>query len=710
MSTANQIIARMQQQLQLSDPSWDVTVGTPEYKILEAVASEIATASNNSVLQSYSFDINTKSGSALDAYVALFGMYRLTGYRATGTATFQTQGAASANYDIPMGTQVYVPPQSSNSIGAVYFQSLAPAIILQGESTVEIPIEATQPGSSGNVPANSITSITTGLTGITGITNTSPTSGGTDPETDIQLRARWSATVFRNLAGTVDQFTAVALNTQNVSLVNVVGPQVLYEEQDQISDGSVTWQLSGGSEAFTLQWNGINSASIADNASASTIQSDLITAFQSSGFPTITVTGGPLPTVCNITIHSTQNLTLFIGNQTLTKDFFTNPTITSQVTDASYVYPEGGELIGVDLGTSSQFTMTPSVDYTYSPSLGGNPPIVITVDNGSQNPLFDVDQIVDFQYQYTPLCSRNTPGTNPPITNKVDIFVNGAVAQEVTEESVFNTATTFVSSSPTGTEVLNTNYLMLDQVTHPSVGDIFTQLFQQPYTPSLFPTSIDVGATTYFMGMTRTEEINGNPISYYPLIDNTKTNGSPLDISGIAWVSGSSPALPINGTLVILEYYFNNLISDLNDLMQQVRLVGSDVLVHQAQYVQIQINLVIVYGQDQNPASVNSSITTALENYFQTQQYLGAIRAADVIQTVMGVAGVTNVRMALNDSSARTPDSTVNWGLQTIAQNGSILANYPPINTIYPSDIYLANNQLPQLYGVNFYTRSQNTF
>lgn len=732
MATASQILARLQSQLALTDSTWDITVGTPEYKILEAVASELATAANNSTLQSYSFDINTKSGSALDQYVSLFGMYRLLGYSATGTVTFSTSSAASANYYIPMGTQVYVPPQAGNSTNAVYYQTQAPALILQNTTSAEVPIEATQPGVNGNVPSGAITSTTSGLTGITSISNTNPTAGGSDPETDAQLRARWSATVFRNLAGTEDQFLSVALGAAPVTLANVIGPQVRIEEQDQITGGFYTYTLgmtaTGGS--FTISWNGGTTETFAYNILPATLQSDLQNTSNwtvppnnswLSTLPTVTGTAG---VTYSLTLYSNmlptvQTAGLSGGTATLSPISGTLGTVTALVVDPAYFYPEGGELVGVNVGSSNQSLMVVNTDYSYGVTAGPPPTLTLTISNGSQNPAWDIGQTIDFQYEYTPKCSRNTPGTNPPITNKVDIFVNGSISQQVTEEIIFNTTATFVGSGATNYEVLSGNFLQEDGASTPTVGDIYMQLFQQPALIEDFPDSISVGAYTYYLGATRSaSRSDANPVSYYWVNDITTNQGSPLSGSGIAWIDsgGSGPPLPANGTLIPVTYNYNSLISDLNDLMQQVRLVGSDCLVHAAAPALVSINIVVIYGIDQNVSVVNSAITTALETYFSTQQFLGAIRASDVIQTVMGVSGVVNARMTRSTSPS---DNATGGGINNVAVYPSatpgtnivnILAQYPPNNTNSPSDFYLNSNQLPELYQVNALVRSQNSF
>ena len=51
MADATGVLAILQAALSTYDPSWDVSVGSATFKILESVAQEIANANNNSTLQ-----------------------------------------------------------------------------------------------------------------------------------------------------------------------------------------------------------------------------------------------------------------------------------------------------------------------------------------------------------------------------------------------------------------------------------------------------------------------------------------------------------------------------------------------------------------------------------------------------------------------------------------------------------------------------------
>jgi hypothetical protein len=238
MADAGTVLSRLIAALTVSDPQWDTSVGSATYKIFEAVSQEIANASNNTVLQTYSYDISSKFGSELDAFCNLFGINRQLGKRSIGSVVFNTNAPAIQDYDIPLGTQIYVPGMNGNS--NIYFTTTSPATLSAGQTSVEVPIVSVLPGSFNNVNANTITANTTPLVGITDLSNGSALSGGTDTETDDQLKQRFRITAFSNFSGTTEKYTALALQNSNISQVNVLGSEEVALEQLQVQTYIVT--------------------------------------------------------------------------------------------------------------------------------------------------------------------------------------------------------------------------------------------------------------------------------------------------------------------------------------------------------------------------------------------------------------------------------------------------------------------------------------
>ena len=246
MANTSTILNRLIASLTIADPSWDTSVGSATYKILESVANELAVVANNSTLQTYSFSAIGKSGTELDAFVNLWGITRQLGTRSVGTVTFSLPAASSININLPIGTQVSVPASSSSTGQNIYFSTTSPAIITAGQVEVAVPVTSTLAGSINNAGIGLVNTLSTPIVGYPSVTNYYPMIGGTDPETDSQLQVRWLSTAFNNISGTNDQFISVISQNANVSALNIVSAQETANEILQIVTA-----ISGGTVATT---------------------------------------------------------------------------------------------------------------------------------------------------------------------------------------------------------------------------------------------------------------------------------------------------------------------------------------------------------------------------------------------------------------------------------------------------------------------------
>ena len=568
MANASSVLNRLLSALSLSDPSWDTSVGSATYKIFESVAQEIANASNNATLQTYSYDVNTKFGPELDAFVNLFGLYRQLGKRSNGVVTFSVATAATSIYSIAAGTQVVVPISPTNP-NVIYFITSSPAIIPIGSFSVDVPVTAVLAGTLGNVAAGSITSLGQTLVGITSVTNSSSIAGGVDPETDSQLRGRWTSTVFSNNVGTSNKYTLTALQDSNVTAANSIGPQQYYDEQLQvvstISGTSGTNTVNFQLVAYSGQTiNGVTynttttvaSSGFLGSTTGTTLAAGL-TALVSGVYPTLvssgfnftvtptgsTINGNALTitalsgspyrlTVSGTTLSGVTTISGFTYSEKVTSN---NPDVGYGTTYSGYIFPQGGELVGQYLNTSTQTVYSNNVDYLYPAN--PTPQLSLTILNNANNSALFIGNTVEVISEYTPACSRAST-TMPSISNYADIFINGTSTYQVTEQVVFNT--TQVLSGSGGPTYLNVNnYIMANGSSSiVSSGDYYIQLTQQPCInfPSQITTSnsgicdsIYIFNTTVGSGVT------------YPISDNYYNSGF-----GSGYISFSGTA--ISGT------------------------------------------------------------------------------------------------------------------------------------------------------------------
>ncbi len=162
----------------------------------------------------YAGFIDFATGQNLDRLVAILGIRRKQATKATGTVTFSRSTPATSDIVIPVGTRV------STADGSVVFQTVDEAILQQGQTSVDAAIEAVEPGSHGNVAANTITKLLDPISGIESVNNAFPTSGGSDAESDEELRYR-AITYAPSAKATVYSIKSALLQIDGVTDVNI---------------------------------------------------------------------------------------------------------------------------------------------------------------------------------------------------------------------------------------------------------------------------------------------------------------------------------------------------------------------------------------------------------------------------------------------------------------------------------------------------------
>lgn len=245
MASQAEVVSQMRKQLAITDPDLDTSVGSVTRKILDAVGESISEAYIDQHLLTYSYDIDSKTGGDLDAFVQLFGLARIPAMRAVGTVTFSRSGAADKIISIPIHTQL-----TNSGDPAVVIQTITAAVMNVGELSVNVPVQAIQGGPDGNIPPGTLYALTP-LDNIATIINASALTGGKSQETDDQLRARWKATVFRNMAGTESMYLGIALNDPDCGAANVLGASKRHREQLQVASGAATSTLTQAAYVYT---------------------------------------------------------------------------------------------------------------------------------------------------------------------------------------------------------------------------------------------------------------------------------------------------------------------------------------------------------------------------------------------------------------------------------------------------------------------------
>lgn len=136
--------------------------------------------------------IDTATGEDLDKLIVdRLPAGRLPGTTASGTVIFSRVDPAPYDITIPAGT--IVAAVQNNEV--LRYQVTEDAVIHSDETSTAANIVAEDVGSKYNVTAYAITSIITPVMGVSSVTNNLPITGGTDEESDDELRKRYIYTI-----------------------------------------------------------------------------------------------------------------------------------------------------------------------------------------------------------------------------------------------------------------------------------------------------------------------------------------------------------------------------------------------------------------------------------------------------------------------------------------------------------------------------------
>lgn len=571
--TPNRVAADILAKLKVTVPQLSMEIGTPERKLIDAVAETISESYMDQYITGTNFDIDTKNGLELEQFVGIFGFGRLQGRRATGVVRVEVATESTQDIHIQNGTQFYVAFGGETPGTNLYFHATQRAVLPKGHFSVDVPVECTIIGSIGNVAPGTMASVGSTL-GIATVTNLSPMTGGIDIETDDELRSRFKATLLRNVAGTSDFYLALAYADQNVSRAVVYGPVSTYRTQIEAPSGSAVLEV----------------------------------------------------------------------NQ-----------------DVKYVWPEHTSVFK-DLGTSNERWYTPGIDYAWT---GGGAATLARFTTGMLTP----GDIIDVEFEYTTKASRNNPTAG--ITNKVDLFVNGADPVTVTERTVIGIQT--FNTTP-GHELNQNNFKRLRTAgDRPATANRFMRLGSVPLVA--FPRKLVIKTADSPIANTYEEGVH-----YWVVTSDTLMRGSDREITGIEWTSAGPPS----NTPITLTYSYNRTPQLLNSILKNTKQITTDVLVHEAEYRYLQVYLDVEYDRGINLSDAALNIQEVLRRLFAAQQFGAWIESSDILHAVRLVRGVDNAQLTKSTSSA------TNYGVKVFSHAESTV----PLMTT-TADFKLEDDQLP---------------
>lgn len=184
METYNEILTRMQDKfLELAgfspDNASDIGIR------LKVLASEIFSAGTHMEWLKNQMFAQTATGVQLDYHATARGLQRKSASKSNGSLVFSRGTVLDYDVEIPLGTLC-----STADVAAVRFETTQNAVLKAGNVSVEVPAVAVDGSRISNVGINTITVLITPPAGIGSVKNTVAFTGGTDAETDIELRKR----------------------------------------------------------------------------------------------------------------------------------------------------------------------------------------------------------------------------------------------------------------------------------------------------------------------------------------------------------------------------------------------------------------------------------------------------------------------------------------------------------------------------------------
>ena len=260
------------------------------------------------------------------------GLLRIGAQSAQVSLTFARQ-ATSVSAVVPTGTQV------TGSAGILFTTTAQATMAVGAASVAGVPAVCTTlgAGSSGNVPANSLTQFATVVTGVDSVNNPLAASQGADSETDDAFRQRIRLYLAGLSRGTPSALRSAVIGVTNPATGSTVLSANVYE--DQTTPGRIILYIAD--------------ASGSDDAAYTAVSGEVVTAAR-LGPPAGTAQGGEvqLPLVNKplskdaVTITSSTRGQLSINVQYYVNRpagivQFVTPLVAGDKITASYTYTTG---------------------------------------------------------------------------------------------------------------------------------------------------------------------------------------------------------------------------------------------------------------------------------------------------------------------------------------------------------------------------------
>jgi uncharacterized phage protein gp47/JayE len=720
------------------DPNISTDVGDPIRKILDAAASVASGIDINAQVNMSFFDIDSKSGADLDALASWLGFGRQSGLKATGQVRFYLDTPATVEVDIPSDFQI--------TDGSLIYSTNDAAIIPVAQYEVFVNATCTTPGVQGNANAYSINQIASNFyIKDLKVENRYNFTGGYDVETDAELRARIRATFLRNVAGTEDAYMGTAMNVVGNSRVNVIGPIERWEEQLEVVNlpqslgggigfqsmipcSKFTWprqtylvkepgtakehayvegkdyfvDTSYGSQPVVKLYKSSADLNL-DNmygADLDALGTKIGLGRFSGSSATGTVSFGfDVAQKSNYVLKAGTRLQDSSGNVYSTKS---DATIYSGAIASAAVPVESEDLAPRSVASGAMLTLPDRSGFKceVSTPISGGQEIwtdavyrakLADAFNASVN--FNVGDFLFFKHEYCPIESRNDPAANPPLVNKVDVFVDGVESYDMTECAQVSSKTI----DNVAGSIWNMNDYYYEDGTHPQNG---TKMQVLGFSPVLtIPESLNISGAMYVMG------------TNYRLLKQQNLNaGTQREIDAIAWVPGSS--VPSGSSVMNFSYSYNRTVAITDALLDANRQISTDVISRQAISVGLDIRLVIQNVLGASNDAVLLQVQSILKEWASTLTYGSWIQFSDIEAAVRNSTSsfIDACRVAAPADASKIVSFGTNAG-NAIGSGIGITEKYRHyLASSYDKDFRLWDSMIPYINSVDIVREGANSY
>jgi hypothetical protein len=156
--------------------------------------------------------------------------------------------------------------------------------------------------------------------------------------------------------------------------------------------------------------------------------------------------------------------------------------------------------------------------------------------------------------------------------------------------------------------------------------------------------------------------------------------------------------------ILTIDYSFNAVPQEIYQAIQRWRLLSTNVMVHQAFPIYLNVYFVVVYSSGNVSSTVNPAIYDALQKAVSQVSFNQILESSALLSAALAVPGVANLRFALASDTGLP-----GYGVQSVSPTGTVVNQFVQTNG-QVSDIEFTSNTYPVINAVITKSVAQNAF